>query len=162
MINKADILKMAKHVTKRVAGGRDHEIMHPYRDWSIGIIASTIIIVIGGMWGVDRYLSYQNINIELGADSEGEVVYREAQVKTALSIYERRASDFDTLVAEIPVGVVEESEESMEAATSSSGVNVKDVVDDESLEEDAEDVGEEGVDTEGDVDDFDSGAVEGE
>ncbi len=77
MIEKTDILKMAKHVLKRVSGGRDHKIMHPYREWGIGVLVSLMLAVVGGMFAVDRYLIYENTSIEIDELPEDVVTYRE-------------------------------------------------------------------------------------
>lgn len=102
MIEKKDILKMAKHVFKRAGGGRDHEIMHPYREWGAGVLVALIIAIAGASLAVERYLTYSGINVEVSDIGDDAVKYRGAQVEQALLMYEDRKRKFENLVAEMP------------------------------------------------------------
>ncbi len=101
MINKKQIAEMAKHILKHSQGLRDHKIMHPERDWFIGLgLAITFFV---GSASVSAYTYWKNKNMSASQDAavaEEVVVYRESMVKDALARFEKRNKEREALVAE--------------------------------------------------------------
>ena len=102
MIEKNDIIKMAKHVFRRSNGRQDHHIMHPYREWAIGVLVAITIFLVGGVLGLDRYLTYDEFVISDPVAQENQVMYRSKQVSDAIELYENRQAKFDSLVQSLP------------------------------------------------------------
>ncbi len=87
----ADILRSRKEL-------RNQPIMHPDRDWYIGIGTSLLVFILVGVWSGYTYLSYQSLDVGYGADStEQPIVYREALVEAALEYIEKRDAQFSAL-----------------------------------------------------------------
>lgn len=102
MIEKQDILKMAKHVFKRSHGANDHNIMHPYRDWAVGLVVAATIFVLGAIYAFNVYISFDNFDIVTSDPAADTVSYKEAQVSAAIELYEERAIKFAALVESMP------------------------------------------------------------
>tara|TARA_B100000745_G_scaffold285608_1_gene220947 strand:- start:971 stop:1348 length:378 start_codon:yes stop_codon:yes gene_type:complete len=97
MIDKKEILKMATHVFKKGQGYPDRRLMHPRREWSVGVLLLTIVILLGGFASSQIYLKYSNIEA-LIPETEVEIVaYDEAAVKEALETFRKRAGLYGTL-----------------------------------------------------------------
>ena len=97
MIDKKEILKMATHVFKKGQGYPDRRLMHPRREWSVGVLLLTIVILLGGFASSQIYPKYSNIEA-LIPETEVEIVaYDEAAVKEALETFRKRAGLYGTL-----------------------------------------------------------------
>ena len=63
---------------KRIAAGilRNHKmtvvernIMHPERDWLIGIFVGAIIVTIAGIWSLNTYIQFKNVSFSSAIES---------------------------------------------------------------------------------------------
>jgi hypothetical protein len=122
MIEKVDIIKMAKHVLRRDRGVPDRKIMHPVRDWLIGILgASTLFVFVMAYTG---YTFFSGINEgSVAPDANSKVIrYDQETVIETLEFYKGKAAQFEmlrndisnrTVVPEesLPVEEVEEQSE---------------------------------------------------
>lgn len=124
---------MAKHVLRKQSGLRDPQIMHPEREWIVGILVALLIFFFCMFWSIYAYIENKNVSFE-EANTSGteEVVYRESLVKEALEIFAERKVVLDSLIGrgapppqvEVPVATTSEavatsSEEISEAVASS-------------------------------------------
>ena len=99
MIHKADINRIAKKVLRHRKGVRDHHLIHPAREWFIGILASICIVVGAGYWSVVTYTSINNRSVEAVVTPSTEVVvYRTELVTAALEKFGERAATFEELL----------------------------------------------------------------
>jgi hypothetical protein len=91
MIHKKQFSQLLKQVARRKQGLHDPQIMHPHRDWYIGLVIAGLIFL--GSAYLSSYLYTKNKN--LADESENNevidvVLYRDSQVKAALSIFAGR------------------------------------------------------------------------
>ena len=92
---------MARHILKHSQGLQDHKIMHPERDWLIGLGLALVIFTGSAIGSVYTY--WKNKNIEVTPDEstvKETVVYREAVVKDALASFEKRNKEREALIAQ--------------------------------------------------------------
>jgi hypothetical protein len=94
MINKKEFKKMAKNILRSDKNNINPKLMHPTRDWEIGMIIGLVIIVVTAAWSANTYLSYRGTSTISGTQTEAEpVVYRESLVQAALQEYETRSEE---------------------------------------------------------------------
>jgi hypothetical protein len=123
MINKKQIAEMAKNVFKHERGLRDPRIMHPDREWLLGLGAALVVFVVGAVWSGNTFLKNRHVSA-LTAQSDGvtETVYRESQVKEVLKTLDERERRLQELLGvapePLPVEAVGAYESVTEVATS--------------------------------------------
>ncbi len=109
MINKAHIAEMAKKVLRHERGLRDPQIMHPEREWLIGLSIMVVIFAASAVWSADVYLKNKNVNIDQTSIEAGDnATYREVQVKEALRMVEQREQELQSLLGVEPTTVAPE------------------------------------------------------
>lgn len=127
MISKKDILKMVRHVSKRSRGIPDRRLIHPKREWCIGLVIFVVIVFSGVFYNGHTYQRYNNIASELEEPTSGVVTYKANVVNETLEYYRERERRFTeqittfTLPAE-PV-VPEENEEEERAVDTEDSVS---------------------------------------
>ena len=90
---------MAKKIFKSDKGVKNLKLMHPKREWGVGILAGLFILGGSGFWSANTYISYRNQANLTSGSVEGEViVYRASQVEAALSAYAERIVKYEALV----------------------------------------------------------------
>jgi hypothetical protein len=101
-ITKDSIRAMARHVWSGHQLVRDHELIHPERDWLIGLLTGVILMsgIIG--WSVQLYGTYRSNPERITTASEADsVIYRAPLVETAHNtILERRQAAIALLPSE--------------------------------------------------------------
>ncbi len=102
MVNKQQIRKMAKKITGSKSGFKSPVIMHPSRDWGIGLFIAVIILLVCVMWSAEIYIKYRDISVsETNFDKSKIVVYRESQVNSALNLLKERQVKHEELMSEM-------------------------------------------------------------
>lgn len=117
MKSKLDFSKIAKKILKHRQQVRDHQIIHPKRDWAIGLLFSIILLGAFGWWNVSTYMTYSNTAVTGSVTLDNQVVvYREGQVMEALDRFAAKEQRFNELVEDNRVSSVlpEEVKESLE------------------------------------------------
>lgn len=119
MIHKALFSEMAKKVFRHERGLRDPHIMHPEREWLIGLLVMVLVFAISAGWSAQVYLKNKNVSAEEPVVNGGEAVYREPQVKEALKIAQQRENELKGLLGETPSAppVAEEEQATTTATT---------------------------------------------
>ena len=160
MISKRDIAKIAKRVLKRQSGVRDHQIIHPRREWAVGLLGGLILLIVGATWSFFTYRDVSGREVENTDTVEVEqTIYRDELVNAALEKLRERQASYQALLDERnsyrpPIEVVEEQpeaviEEEVETVTEEESVIEEPIEEGESeavtLEE-TPDEGEVGVD----------------
>ncbi len=115
MINKNLFTQMARKVFRHERGLRDPHIMHPEREWLIGLSVMVLIFTASAGWSAQVYLKNKNVSADQTTTSEGEAVYREPQVKEALRIASEREDELRELLGVAPTAP--SSEEDLAATT---------------------------------------------
>ena len=132
MIDKKQILKMAEHVFRRSSGIPDKKLMHPKREWAIGMVLFAVILVGGSILSSWSFAQYRNIDTQTGEASIQIPKYNETLIKNVLEEYKQREVIFNTYVTDtslVPViEVVATSSTNAESPTddvASTTVNVE-------------------------------------
>lgn len=123
MINKRDITEAAKKMLRKHHGLRDPQIIHPRRDWLLGVGLALVIFTGVTWWSVASYLNYSHISVVDSIEAaDTSVVYRAAQVQAALELYESRTQNYygllqNRVVQTPPVPQEIDEEESVATST---------------------------------------------
>ena len=102
MINKNPFTQMARKVFRHERGLRDPHIMHPEREWLIGLLIMVLIFTASAGWSAQVYLKNKNVSANQTTINEAETVYREPQVKEALRIAGEREDELRELLGVAP------------------------------------------------------------
>jgi len=103
MINKNQFTNIAKKILKSHKGLKDPRIMHPEREWVVGLVVSVVIFATVATWSYFVYLKYQNLSTDNNDEQSTEtVVYNEALMKSALQEFSSRRKHYEELLAESP------------------------------------------------------------
>lgn len=90
---------MAKRLLHPQRDLRKPEIMHPARDWIIGLLTALLIFIAGAAWSTHVYLKYRDLSVEETSNVSTEVVvYRESLVKAALDEFAGRVTEHQRLL----------------------------------------------------------------
>ena len=101
MIENKLVQKMVKHVLnpkrKQLV---DNSIMHPEREWFLGITIGILICGLGAWWSVTSYMTYSKVNVQ-NKESESPVVYRASMVKEVVTDFSNREVAYNNLLLEL-------------------------------------------------------------
>lgn len=105
MMNSSDFKKIAKKIIKRQRGLRDIQIMHPAREWHLGMLVALLLVLGSVILSASTYYKNKQTDITAVSTSEVEtVVYRETMVEAALENLAERDSVRKALISEsVPV-----------------------------------------------------------
>ncbi len=95
-----------KKMTRRILHGRreaffDRSIMHPQREWFIGILVGFLILGSGVFWSVNNLIKFKFDSVTANNDGveEEKVIYREGLVEAALTDSATRKEAYEKLKA---------------------------------------------------------------
>jgi len=119
MMNKKEITKFAKAVIHSQKGLKNKQLMHPKREWLIGVGVALCIFIASISWSAVEYFKYETIEQQATSPSAAaDAVYRETLVSEALSTYANKAVHLDALLGEnvpvIPTDNTDKEDESEE------------------------------------------------
>ena len=110
MIDKKSIIKMAEHVFRRSQGYPDRRLMHPKREWGIGILIFTLLVFIGSLLAGKMFVQYKDFTEVVGVTEQSVPKYRDVIVQDALDLYQQKEVQFDVLqgeyVAPVPLEAI--------------------------------------------------------
>lgn len=114
-----------KSINRHKKGLRDPQIMHPEREWSIGIFMAVFIFISSAAWSLGVYISNRNASANVQTEEQSEsVVYRESMVEEALSRLKERTTTLASLLPRTTEVFEEETiEEPAEETASNSDVS---------------------------------------
>lgn len=116
MISKDDIIRVTRHILRREQGYPDRKLMHPIREWAIGLGVGTVLFVIAVAFSGYAFITQsERLDEEIVSDSS-VVLYKQEETKDILNKYRTREETFGRLRADrsnvyIPPVVIEEEEE---------------------------------------------------
>jgi hypothetical protein len=103
MINKQYIEEMARKVFKHERGLVDPQIMHPTREWLVGLVVMILVFAAIAAWSAQTYLENRNISVDsVSASDIDSTTYREAQVEEALRMIVDREAELQNLLGVAP------------------------------------------------------------
>lgn len=148
MTHKEKLSQLAKKIFQSNRGVRNPQLMHPNREWMIGLVLGVSLFAASAMWSLFMYREHRNISAENTAIGEEIILYRESMVDAALDHFKKQSGlheqylsatkddNRDTEVVELEVLEVEpEVDPVLEAETSeeNEGVLEREVTSEESI-----------------------------
>ncbi len=116
MIGTKNILKITRHVMKRNKGAFDVDLIHPGREWFIGLlVSSALFLILGGYAGYLFHSQSKKLAQPVSPDST-LVEYKQEHAREVLNRFGERTKEFEQLRADRkstpePIPVVEETED---------------------------------------------------
>ena len=109
MINKKQIEVMAKKIIRHQQGLQDPQIMHPEREWTLGLAIFLGILSFCTFFSISIYNQNKNVSLgEISSDTNEVFVYRESLVKEALEKFSQRDMELKNILGlETPAPVLE-------------------------------------------------------
>ena len=104
-------INFAQKITAVVAarkrkGSFDRSIMHPEREWFIGLSLVLIILLGSVYWSVVRYNQYSNVTTSETSDGDELLIYKNGLVKSALVDFAKRAEEYEAVKAALGSNIV--------------------------------------------------------
>jgi uncharacterized protein YneF (UPF0154 family) len=112
---RAHIAKLKTRLLKTKVSVRDTQLIHPQREWALGLGVSALIFSLCGFWSVHTYLKNRIIVNPTLEDGTQEVVYKESTINEALEIIAARKQIHDELTDQ-PI-VIEQAVEEIASST---------------------------------------------
>ncbi len=101
MIENKLVQKMVKHVLNpEKKKFIDKNIMHPEREWFLGLLVGILICTLGAWWSMTSYMTYSHVSIQ-DKESESPVVYRANMVKEVTVDFSERETVYNNLLGEL-------------------------------------------------------------
>jgi hypothetical protein len=112
--------EMIQHIVRRKRGIADPQIMHPMREWVIGIGVTAVVVIAGSVLAATLYNYYDDKRDVIITVSETPVPYNANLVEAALTQYRQKQQQYDQIVGTVIQSVpapelVEETASSTEA-----------------------------------------------
>jgi hypothetical protein len=99
MMNKKEITQFAKAIIHSQKGLQNQQLMHPKREWLVGVVVALGIFSASMVWSAVQYIEYQNIENQTVVQSTASAeVYKAELVAEALSVYTAKANRLNTLL----------------------------------------------------------------
>jgi len=98
-----DIGQITKTITRKQRGLEDPVLIHPARDWAIGMVGTLVLILGAVLFSVIEYRAYTDVSLS-DEVVQTMVPYRAAQVEQAITKYQARAAAHAAITAGGPVG----------------------------------------------------------
>lgn len=119
MISKNHILKIAKHVLRRDQGHVDRRLLHPVREWFIGVACASMLFCFSVYYVGTEFYTQLEQTVTVPATEVTVVTYRAQVAQGVFETYKSRSQRFAELQSNTPKrAVVEPTEEQGSTATS--------------------------------------------
>jgi hypothetical protein len=100
MIDKKFSASLLKAIVRRSRGLSDHNIIHPEREWFVGILIALICLIAGIIWSAHLYFTYAgNVPDLTASPATTNQIYRAGDVVQALEEYRARNEENNALRA---------------------------------------------------------------
>ena len=128
MMNKINFLFHIVGLRKRHHSAFDKRIIHPVREWTVGLILFLLIVIVGGMQSAFLFVAYRNLSTDGGTYEEPVAKYNAILVENMLKNFGEKKAAYEALQEtasarnmEIPVasGVSTTSIETIASSTAS-------------------------------------------
>lgn len=94
MIDKHDIITMAHRIVRHGRGVSDRRIMHPYREWYVGLAIAFLIAIAGVTYNTQTFRYYLAIEENIVANDASAPSYRDRDVQEVIERYREREDTF--------------------------------------------------------------------
>ncbi len=102
MIKKFDIIAAARGIVRTNKGYRAPILIHPQRDWWIGIFLFSVLVLVGGGVLARMYMINNTLDALVGAEANAIPRYQEEIVQDVLVAYRERAAAYQTFIGNPP------------------------------------------------------------
>ncbi len=136
MIKKYDIIAAARAIVHKNKGYRIPVLIHPQRDWWIGIGIFAFLVVVGGVVLAKMYVTNDSLDALVGVEADKIPRYQQEVVNDALNEYRGRTESYHAFIEnrpEVPIVVAATTTDT--SATTSEAVIPEEVVEEETIEE---------------------------
>lgn len=103
MVDRNTITKMAKRILRSPKGVRGPQVIHPERDWLLGLMVAIGVFVFSVIFAVYEYNFYRNITVTDHNPIDEIEIYRENMVKDALDKFTERAQEHQSLLDNVSI-----------------------------------------------------------
>lgn len=107
---------MVQHIVRRNRGASDPQIMHPMREWVIGIGFTVLVVVAGSVLAASFYNYYDDKRDAVVTVTETPVPYNAAQIEQALERYRTKQFEYDLILGTYGTEMPEVTESAQDAA----------------------------------------------
>jgi hypothetical protein len=97
---KTYITQLKQKFFKKKPVIRDPQLMHPEREWSVGLVIAVLVFSLCGLWSIYTYLKNRSISASPIEQNTQQTVYRESVVSEALEIVAKRKRTLDQLTSQ--------------------------------------------------------------
>ncbi len=108
MIRKIDILKAARSIVRHNRGYRLPVLIHPQRDWWIGLILFGTLTLGGSLFLARLYFVNQSLEGIVGVEGDTVPRYREEVVTDVLALYASRHAAYQAALGALPLAPIVE------------------------------------------------------
>ena len=110
MIETKDIKNMVAHIIRRDKGIADPQLMHPTREWFVGLFIAFVIVVCGSWFCVYIFSTYRDKMNTPVVVTEPAVPYQAARIAEAIKIFEAKQRTFSEILTGAGTTVAESPE----------------------------------------------------
>ena len=103
MKSKKEVLKLVKNIARRDRGIPDRRLMHPRREWSIGLLVWLAVTVFGGIYAWYTFTLYSDIGTETAAVEVEQLRYNRADALDAIDKYKVKRVLYENMLLSQPV-----------------------------------------------------------
>jgi hypothetical protein len=96
----------------RSSGLPDTALVHPVREWNVGVITFALIVFCGGLWAWLAFNYYGTINLGSEVAVAEKLNYKRSDALAALEVYTKRETVYQELLLKSPEEPIPEVEES--------------------------------------------------
>lgn len=100
LLDKNQILKMSRHVFLRSSGVPDKRLLHPRREWGIGLCLFAVLLLTGSALTAQTFTQFRDLSTIAGEASLTIPRYNEHQVQTVLELYAVRSQAYQALISD--------------------------------------------------------------
>ncbi|MFT7507783.1 MAG: hypothetical protein ACI92I_000951 [Acidimicrobiales bacterium] len=106
MIDKKSIVKMAKHAFRAGQGRPDIRLIHPQREWVIGLCIFMFVVTASVLVTGDIFTMNQNTDLIEGDAGKRIPKYQKAAVEESIDLYRSRSDEYEKLKSnKVPIFV---------------------------------------------------------
>lgn len=101
MISKNDIIKMAQHIGRRGNDIKDRTLLHPNREWAIGLLVFLLFTLGGAGYNAYIFNYYASMEEYVTANDLPKVEYKQPLITRVLEDYDARDKAFESFYLEL-------------------------------------------------------------
>lgn len=97
---KWDIKKMAKQILRHGQRLPDRRLIHPEREWLIGLGLFAVLVMAGAVYEIHNFNFYSQLDSKLPVESVTVETYKSGSAARVLDTYQQKREHFDSLVGQ--------------------------------------------------------------